>query len=383
MMDRPGPLAGVVVLDLGQIYNGPYASFLMAMAGATVIKIEPPGGEYLRARSAVGGIDMPFAMLNANKQSVVLNLKEEGDRDLFLQAVREVDIVLENFASGTMDRLGIGWDALSAVNPRLIFASGSGFGRSGPHRDFPAMDITVQAFAGLMSVTGFEDGPPTKCGPALCDFSGGVHLFGATMAALFERERTGKGRLVEVAMQESVYFTLASNLALWQRTGRSFRTGNRHGGFATVPYNVYATSDGHIAITCVNDKHWRALTKVMRQPHLGDDPRFARLKDRVERMDAVDLLVETWARSQTKQGAFDALIEAKVPCAPVRTVEEVANDPHMHERGMLAWVDHPKLGRVPMPNSPLRFDGTPQMELRREPDLDANRQEFMRLVRPG
>ncbi|MEO7402415.1 MAG: CoA transferase, partial [Burkholderiales bacterium] len=250
------PLHGVTVVDLGQIYNGPYATFLMAMAGARVIKIEPQGGEHLRRRGVVGGAALPFAMLNANKIAVTLNLKSSRGKALLIDMVKRADVLLENFAPGAMDRLGLGWEQLRTVNPRLIYGSGTGFGLSGPKRDYPAMDLTVQAMAGVMSVTGFPDRPPVKAGPAICDFITGVHLYGAVLTALYEREKTGVGRLVEVSMQEAIYASLASNLGMWwdSKGAMPARTGNQHGGLAESPYNVYPTKDGYIAIICVGEQ---------------------------------------------------------------------------------------------------------------------------------
>ena len=179
------PLQGVTVVDLGQIYNGPYCTFLMAMAGARVIKIEAMGGENLRRRSVVGGAALPFAMLNSNKNFATLNLKSVRGKELLIEMVRRGDVLVENFTPGAMDRLGLGYETLHKINPRLVYGAGSGYGRSGPNKDYPAMDLTVQAMAGIMTVTGFPDRPPVKAGPALCDFFGGVHLYGAIMTALY------------------------------------------------------------------------------------------------------------------------------------------------------------------------------------------------------
>jgi CoA:oxalate CoA-transferase len=175
--------------------------------------------------------------------------------------VRRADVLLENFAPGVMDRLGLGYAALAKINPRLVHASGPGYGLSRPDCDRLAMDLTVQAMAGVMSVTGFPGGPPVKAGPAIADFLGGIHLYGAIVTALFDRERTGRGRLVEVAMEEAVYPTLASNLGLLHSDGADavVRTGNRHVRLAVAPYNVYAASDGHVALICNGDDHWRDL----------------------------------------------------------------------------------------------------------------------------
>lgn len=363
--DLPPPLDGVRVVDLTQIYNGPYATFMMAMAGAEVIKVEPPGGEHLRRRGAVGGVALPFAMLNTNKRPVTLNLKTDRGRDLLLAMVDRADVLVENFAPGTMERLGIGWDVLHARNPRLVYGSSSGYGRSGPNRDYPAMDLTVQAISGIMSITGYPDRPPVKAGPAICDFSAGVHLFGAVVAALYQREKTGQGRLVEVSMQEAVYATLSSSLGLMFNTPGDAPpcTGNRHSGLAESPYNVYPAADGHLAIICVGEHQWQSLLRVMGRADLAVDERFATLKSRVAHMDQVDEIVAGWTTGRPKQELFELLIANHVPCAPLRDLREVVNDPHLHERGALVRIDHPDLGNIVMQRSPLRFEGTKPTKL--------------------
>ena len=215
------PLGGIVVLDFGQVYQGPYATLLMAQAGADVIKIEPPHGEPLRRRAPPGkSTTFPIAMLNSNKRAITLNLKHDRGLALLFEMAQRADVLLENFSPGTMERLGAGWAALSRVNPRLVYASGTGYGLSGPDRDNLAMDLTIQAVSGLISTTGFPDGPPVKAGPAVVDFLSGIHLYAAVTTALFERERTGRGRLVEVAMQEAAYATLTSHLEAYWNSGK-------------------------------------------------------------------------------------------------------------------------------------------------------------------
>src|SRR5277367_4042755 len=266
------PLAGITVLDFGQIYQGPYATALLARAGADVIKIEPPTGEPLRRNPAGPGTRLAFAMLNSNKRAITLNLKTERGRALLLDMVRRADVLLENFSPGTLDDLGVGYAVLSAINPRLVYATGTGFGISGPDRDTLAMDLTIQPPSGIMSVTGAADGPPMKAGPTLVDYMGGIHLYGAVMTALFQRERTGRGQLVEVAMQEAVYSTLASSFEYHVRTGKlPPRTGNRQAGLASAPYNVFATADGHVAIHVVTEGHWQKLLTAMGREDLKDD----------------------------------------------------------------------------------------------------------------
>ncbi|MBM3572105.1 MAG: CoA transferase [Alphaproteobacteria bacterium] len=368
------PLAGVCVLDLTQIYNGPYATLLMAQAGAEIIKVEPREGEFLRRRDARSGAGVPFAMLNANKASITLDLKTARGRELFLDLARQVDVVVENFAPGVVARLGIDHDAIKRVNPGIIYASGSGYGQTGPYREYPAMDLTVQAMSGVMSVTGFADAPPVKAGAALCDFFGGIHLYGAITTALFHRARGGGGCRIDVAMLEAVYPALASNIGslYGERDDMPPRTGNRHGGLSLCPYNVYPAADGFIAIICNSDKHWQSLLTAMARPELEAEPRFKTMRDRVRCMDEIDDMVGLWTRARDRQALFDLLVAHRVPCAPVRELREVVHDPHLHERGMLLEVDHPTYGKIVVCRSPLNFPDLPRPDYRVSPACGAD-----------
>jgi formyl-CoA transferase len=359
------PLSGITVIDLSHVYNGPYATFLMAMAGADVIKVEPFEGEHLRSRGDMGGAAMPFAMLNSNKTPVTLNLKSGAGRKLLGEMVARADVLVENFAPGVMDRLGVGAAVLQEINPRLIYGSSSGYGKDGPYRDYPAMDLVMQAMCGVIDSTGYPDQPPVKAGPALCDFSAGTHLYAAIMTALFERERTGIGRVVEVSMQDSTYASLASNLGMLHARGDAApaRTGNRHGGLGISPYNVYRTADGYVVLNAPGDHHFRAILEVIGNRDLADDPRFLNRASRVANFAAVDSLIEDWTATLTKDEVARRMLAAKVPCAPVRRLAEVMVDENMHKRGSLQWVDHPDLGRVVLPHSPLVFEGSPRRPL--------------------
>jgi formyl-CoA transferase len=224
------------------------------------------------------------------------------------------------------------------------------------------MDLTIQAMSGAITVTGYPDRPPVKAGPAIADFFAGIHLYGAIATALYERERTGVARRVEVSMQDAIYASLSSNLGMHWFTGGKpelTRTANRHGGLAECPYNVYPTTDGYIALICVGDAHWRALTDVMGRPDLAGDPRYASLKQRVADMDAIDEAVAAWTATLSSAEAFARLMAAHVPCAPVRNLDEVMEDPNMHARGALARIDHPEYGSIVVQQSPLRYDGVP------------------------
>ena len=353
------PLTGIVVLDLGQIYQGPYCTLLLAKAGADVIKIEPPGGEPLRRRAPAGKTGtFAMALLNANKRAITLNLKTMRGRELLCQLAKRADILVENFSPGTMDELGVGYSVLSAINPRLIYATGTGFGISGPDRDNLAMDFTIQAASGIMSVTGAPDGPPMKAGPTLVDFMGGINLYAAVITALYQRTITGTGQLVEVAMQEAVYPTMATSMEYHVRTGKvPPRAGNRQASLASAPYNAFPTRDGWVAVHVVTDGHWQNLLRAMGREELGNDPRFATHAARAEHMAEAEAAVAEWTRGLTKAEVFQIASRYRIPCAPIRTVDEVMRDPHMHERGYLERVQHPDFGEVTLPNSPLRLHG--------------------------
>jgi CoA:oxalate CoA-transferase len=372
------PLAGITVIDFGQIYQGPYATLLMAKAGAFVVKVEPRHGEPGRRRAAPGkSSTLPFAMLNQNKYAVTLNLKDPAGRELLFHMARRADVLLENFSPGTLDALGVGWSRLKEINPRLIYASGTGFGLSGPDRDNLAMDMTIQAASGIMSVTGFPEGPPLKAGPTLVDFMGGIHLYAGVVTALYDRDRSGVGRLVEVSMQEAVWPTLAGSFDYYHRTGRiPPRTGNRQAGLNSAPYNVYPTRDGHVAIHVVTEVHFQNLLTAMCREDLRDDPRFATNAGRVAHMEETDALVAEWTRTLGKMEVFARTKEYHIPCAPVRNASEVMYDPHMHARGMLERIDHPELGEIVVPTSPLRLHGTDKVEASPSPTIGQHNDEI-------
>jgi CoA:oxalate CoA-transferase len=374
---RPNlPLAGVTVLDFGQVYQGPYATLLMAQAGADVIKIEPPQGEPLRRRAPPGkSTTFPIAMLNSNKRAITLNLKHERGRDLLFRMVERSDVLLENFAPGVMDRLGVGWSVVSEINPRLVYASGSGYGLSGPDRDNLAMDLTIQAVSGLIAATGFPDGPPVKAGPAVVDFISGIHLYAATVTALFERERTGKGRLVEVAMQEAAYPTMTSQLHAYFETGKPpGRTGNSSHG--RVPINVYPAKDGYVAMNIAVEEHWHNLLAAMGREELRDDSRFANNAARVANREETDALIASWTRGLGKYEIFAIAKQRRIPLAPVRDADEVMHDRHMHERGFLTEIEHDEIGRVTVPTSPLRYHDADRVETRPSPKLGQHNAEI-------
>jgi CoA:oxalate CoA-transferase len=368
------PLAGIRVIDLTRIYSGPYCTFLMAMAGAEVIKIEPPEGETLRKRNGNTGASLPFAMLNANKRLVTLNLKSKKGAEILTQLLKTADVLVENFRPGVMDRLGFSKAKLNEINPRLIVAQTSGYGNHGPYRDYPAMDLTVQAVSGIMDSTGYPDGPPVKAGPALVDFAAGTHLYCSIMTALFARERTGQVLTTEVSMMEAIYPTLASNLALAVSTKDNYiaRTGNRHGGMSLTPYNVYKASDGFVAIICNNERHWVALGKALKREDWAIDPQYNPLAERVARMDRLDDEINAETSKYTRMQLFELLNKTGAACAPVRTLHEVLADPHLRQRGMIHDIDHPEYGKLVVMNSPIHYGGVKQPDYKPSGEMGAD-----------
>jgi CoA:oxalate CoA-transferase len=367
MNDVPLPLTGVRVLDLGHVFQGPYASFLMAMAGADVIKIEPPRGDMSRKRARDG--DYPFRALNGCKRGIVLNLKTERGKEILLELGRKADVLVENFAPAVMPRLGLGAEVFLKANPRLIYASASGFGGTGPYADKLALDLTIQAMSGLMSTTGELGGRPLKAGVPVADFMSGAHLYGAIVTGLFERERTGRGRHIEVSMLEALFATMlpaAGHAYASNHVPR--RTGNRHVADSYVPFDTFETSDGWVAIVCATDDHWVKLTKAMGRPELAEDKSLQDLHGRVERIDEVTSWVADWVAKHTRQEISALCEKFRIPAAPLCDALEVLSDPHLRARGFL--TEQPTAnGPVALPNSPMRYDGSSLRPLTAPPGL--------------
>ena len=250
----------------------------------------------------------------------------------------------------------MGGKDLLKLNPKLIYAASTGYGDGGPYRDYLGMDITIQAMSGVMSITGEDSGPPMKAGAALCDFLGGVHLYGGIVSALFQRERTGLGALLDISMQDCVFPTLTTALGAYFLAGEQKpRTGNRHPGLSAAPYNVYQSKDGYVAMICIRDGHWKKLCSAMGRPELADDPRFVDMKSRSANMELLDESITKWTIELSKEEIFKKAQEHGVICAPVQGLADVVSDPHMHERGSLHWTHNEILGETVLMSTPLRF----------------------------
>jgi CoA:oxalate CoA-transferase len=375
LQGAPLPLTGVRVLDLGHVFQGPYATFLLAMAGADVIKIEPPHGDMSRRRGRDG--DYPFRALNGCKRGIVLNLKTERGRELLLELSRTADVLVENFAPTVMPRLGLGPDVFLKVNPRLIYASGSGFGRTGPYADKLALDLTIQATSGLMSATGEKGGRPLKAGVPVADFMSGTHLYGAIVTALYERERTGRGRAVEVSMLESLFATLLPAAGhAYASNAVPERSGNRHVADSYIPFDTFETADGWVAIVCATDDHWANLTEAMGRADLRESESLRRLQGRIARIDEVTAEVAQWTAARTRDEVSALCQKHHVPAAPLRDVMEVLADTHLHARGFLT-DQVTDAGPVALPNSPIRYEGSALRPLTSSPSLGEHTDEVL------
>ena len=373
------PLAGIVALELGQIYNGPYCGLLLAHHGADVIKVEAPQGDVLRRMDrSPGGASYPFLMLNANKRGITINLKHERGRELLLRLAEKADVIIENFAAGVMERLGIGYDAVSARNPRVVFASGSGFGSTGPYVGYPAMDFTIQALSGAMAITGYPDMPPVKCGPTFIDMLGAAHLFAGILLALRERDTTGGGQRVEVAMFDTTIPALLSYLAPFYELNREItRSGNRHVVGGATPYNNFKCVDGYVAIMCVSNQHWLDLCRLMDRPDLLARTRWHGVPERAEDWREIEAEVEKWTSIQRRNDVARAVANAGIPSAPVRTLPEVGRDPHVFERGIVREVDYGSRGTVKAIGTPVKLSGHAEPEMSSPPSIGEHTEQVL------
>jgi formyl-CoA transferase len=360
MENYHGALSGLRVIDLTRVLAGPFCTMMLADLGAEVIKVEEPGkGDDSRGFSPfVKGESAYYMNLNRNKKGVTLNLKGKG-RELFLQLVKTADVLVENYRPGTMEKLGIGYETLKEVNPRLVYAAVSGFGHTGPYRLRAGYDIIGQAVGGLMSTTGWPGGEPTRTGTAIGDVLGGLSVAVGILAALRHRDQTGLGQKVDVALVDSVVASLEIITQIYLAAGRvPGRIGNRYE--SVYPYDSFKASDGSVVIGVGNDKLWRALCQIIGRPELADDERYDKNARRVERHAEVKPIVEAWTVGHTIDDIVDTLLEAGVPAAPINTIDRLVKDPHIAgARQMFVEVEHPKAGRTMLTGAHIKMSDTP------------------------
>jgi formyl-CoA transferase len=385
-------LSGVRVLDMTHVQSGPSATQLLAWLGADVIKLEAPGtGDVTRnqLRDVPGADSLYFTMLNCNKRSITLNMKSDEGKRIFTDLVSRVDILVENFGPGVVDRFGFPWERLREINPRLIYASIKGFG-PGKYFDFKAYEVIAQAMGGSMATTGFEDGPPVATGAQIGDSGTGIHLVSGILAALYQRTNTGRGQRVEVAMQEAVLNLCRVKLRDQQRLAagplreypnQSFgdevpRSGNASGG--GQPGWAVKTKGGgpnDYIYVIVQPVGWAPLAELIGRPDLADHPDWARPEDRLPKLDKVFALIEDWSERHTKWEALEALNALNIPCGPVLSTRELIEDETLTELGAIVTVEHPERGAFKTVGSPLRLSDSP-VDIVRSPLLGEHTDEI-------
>ncbi|MFN2182274.1 MAG: CaiB/BaiF CoA transferase family protein [Candidatus Promineifilaceae bacterium] len=372
-------LAGLRVLDLTRVLVGPYTTMILADLGAEVIKVEFPGiGDDARHYPPhVNGESAYFMSLNRNKRSMTLNLKSEAGKLVFLDLVQKVDVLVENFRPGTMERLGIGYETLKEHNSGLIYAAASGFGQTGPYSGRPAYDGVVQAMGGIMSITGQPGGEPTRVGTSIGDIAAGLFAAVGILAAVIHRERTGEGQLVDVAMLDCQVALLENAIARYAAAGEiPGPIGNRHPSI--TPFEPFATSDGKLMVAAGNNVLWKKLCQALGSPDLAEDPRFETNSARTENYEALRPLIAEPMAGKTTAEWVEILEDAGVPNGPINTVDRVVADPQVLAREMIVDVEHPVSGLTKLPGIPIKMSATPGKIDRPAPLLGQHTLEILR-----
>ena len=358
----PKALDDVKVLDFSRMYAGPFCTMILKELGAEVIKVEiPGGGDGVRTLPPLtdGGESPIFVNLNRGKKSITLNLDSQRGQEISKELVKWADVVVENFTPGVMDRLGLGYEELKQVNPGLIYASMSGFGHTGPRRLQPAYDTIAQAMGGFMSVTGFPDNPPTKAGPGLADLVSPLYATVSILTALHHREKGGKGQHIDISMQDCIWAITAVQFgAIYFLTGKvPPRVGN--GQLEATPFNVYPAKDGYVVIPIVTVGQWQSFLQIIGREDLLDVEEYATQVKRINHWEEVDTLAAEWAKTKSVKEIVDTFNDAHLPCSPVPTFDEVANDPQLLSREMVIEVEQLLSGNLKVPGSVFKLSETP------------------------
>src|SRR5512134_804974 len=368
-------LAGIRVLDLTRVVAGPFATAILADLGAEVVKVKRPrtGDDYRYGPSPKGQTSLSFENTNRGKRSITLDVRRPEGRELLLRLAERADALTENFRAGWLAAQGLGPEPLQARNPRLVVASLSGFGATGPRAGEPSYDIVAQAAGGLLAMTGFEDGPPVRAGGALADFVGGLYLALGIAAALLERERSGRARVLDLSNQDAIFAVTDSAATLFAGIGaRSPRLGNQHP--FTAPYDAFAARDGHVVIATASNKLFRQLCAAIGRPELAGDERFRSHRGRAAHRREVNDAIGAWVRERSCDEVLARLGPggARLPCARVEGPEQLISDAQLAARGMLERHPHPGLGEILLHGNPLRFEGAEPRERPLAPALGAD-----------
>ncbi|SCM80728.1 conserved hypothetical protein [uncultured Sporomusa sp.] len=371
-------LQDVIVLDLTRVLAGPYASMMLADFGAEIIKIEPPGvGDDSRAFGPFIGEESAYFMsLNRNKRSMTLNLKSPAARALFREMVKKADIVVENYRPGTMEKFELGYSSLKEINPRIIYAACSGFGQTGPYRNKPAYDVIVQAMGGIMSITGPEGGPPVRVGASIGDIIAGLFTVIGIELALYHREKSGHGQMIDVGMLDCQLAVLENAIARYMVTGTAPEPmGSRHPSIA--PFEAFTAKDGSLIVGAGNDKLFEKLCKVIGQPGLAQDSRFATNATRTQNVRQLKDLLDAAFVHKTVDEWLQVMEDAGIPCGPINTMDRVVNNPQIVARDMLVGTEHPVAGMVKMAGIPIKLSDTPGAVEQPAPLLGQHTEEIL------
>ena len=374
----PGPLAGLKVIDLTQVLSGPFATMWLATMGAEVIKIENPRSPdvtrgYPPHRN---GASAYFPTVNHNKKCITLNLKAPEGKELLKELIRDADVLVENFRPGVMDRLGVGYEVLKAINPRLIYASISGYGTYGPYKDRPGYDVIAQSMSGLMYLTGQPDAPPTRVGSSIGDTVGGMNAVIAILAALYGRMHTGLGQMVETSLVDGLISLSTQDYIRYFVGGEvPCRMGNIYKTW--TPYGTYKAADGYYNLGVGTDAHFRLFSQAIGHPEIADEPRFATHPDRVAHREELDSIINAWAADKTVAQVYAIMVEKGVPAAPVNSIVEVSQDPHIAgARQMFPTLEQDGLGEMQVTTLPVRFSESGLAPLKSVADLGGDNEEI-------
>lgn len=374
------PLQGVRVLDISQVMAGPFACMLLGDLGADVVKIEPPGtGDQTRGSMGFkmkGPDSLGFLNMNRNKRSVVLDLKSAAGRAVLLRLAKDADIVVENYRPGAMRRMGLGWDDLKQVNPKLVYTSISGFGQTGPWADRPGFDLMAQAMSGVMSVTGYPGMPPVKAGVPVADIGCALFAVYATLSAYIGAQKTGEGQYVDAALFDAAMAFSVWDICDYWGTGKPpepLGTANK----MTAPYQAMAASDGWFVMGANNQKLWVQLCELMGRPELLQDARFSTIALRLAHRQELQDELERTFRTQPKDHWVATLLDHGIPAGPILGYPEAFGSEHAAARGMRMEIDHPVEGRVPNIGFPVKLSGTPQQVRRHPPRLGEHTAEVL------
>jgi CoA:oxalate CoA-transferase len=374
--NRSAPLAGIVVLDVTQFLSGPFSTMILADMGAEVIKVERPdrpkaSGPFLKGERVYD------LSIQRSKKSITLNLKSDSGRRIFRDFVQKVDVVTENFKPGTMDRMGLGYEELNKLNPRLIYLALSGFGNTGPYRERGALDMVIQGISGLMSLTGDPEGRPTRAGTSASDLFAGLYAFGAVVTALYDREKTGKGQFIDIAMLDATFSCLENaviNTLVFDKNPP--RVGNRHP--TNVPFQTFRTSDGEIIITCSRDAAFYKLCRAMGRLDMIEDPRFSKAEARRNNHDLLEKEITSFTGCRSLEECERILNEYEVPNGRINTMIMACKDPQIRAREMIVEVEHPIAGRYQMAGNPVHMSAYPKTAYRPAPVLGQHNREVFR-----